>query len=127
MKAKFKAIIERVEYLRSLLKLNKSRFSDALGMKPQTYNNFIGQQASKPNAELILGCVEVYNASPEWLLTGRGPVFRDESEEYVPRSATHEEAEGRAVKILDAVEDFAHRLTGATELLRKGLPARKEG
>ena len=84
---KFGDIIERIEYLRTLLNLNKSRFSADIGMKPQTYNNFIGTQGSKPNVELIHGIVNRYGANPMWLLNGSGPIFLDEakSAEYLER------------------------------------------
>lgn len=84
---KFADIIERIEYLRNLLNLNKSRFSADIGMKPQTYNNFIGAQGSKPNVELIYGIVNRFGANPMWLLNGSGPIFLDEgkSAEYMER------------------------------------------
>lgn len=76
---KFEDIIERIEYVRKYLSLNKSRFSSGIGMKPQTYNNFIGSQGSKPNIELIRGIVNRYAVNPTWLLNGSGEVFTDEA------------------------------------------------
>lgn len=72
---KFSEIIERVERVRKRLALNKSRFSQSIGMRPQTYNNFVGSQGSKPNIELICGLINVYNVNPDWLLTGSGDIF----------------------------------------------------
>ncbi|MCZ6841819.1 MAG: helix-turn-helix transcriptional regulator [SAR324 cluster bacterium] len=72
---KFADIIERIEYVRKYLNLNKSRFSGEIGMKPQTYNNFIGAQGSKPNIELIHGIVNKFGVHPIWLLNGTGDVF----------------------------------------------------
>ncbi len=69
-------VIERIERLRKQLGLNKSRFSGSIGLKPQTYNNFIGKQASKPNIDLVLGLVTRYNVNPNWLLSGIGPVYQ---------------------------------------------------
>lgn len=88
---KFGDIIERIEYLRNLLNLNKSRFSAEIGMKPQTYNNFIGAQGSKPNVELIFGIVNRFGVNPMWLLNGAGPVFSDESKsaEFLGRSPAY--------------------------------------
>lgn len=76
---KFSEIIERVERVRKSLALNKSRFSRSFGMKPQTYNNFIGSQGSKPNIELICGVVKTHNVSPDWLLYGSGEIFTTHS------------------------------------------------
>ena len=74
---KFSEIIERVEYVRRRLSLNQSRFSASIGMKPQSYHNFIGPQGSKPNIELLLGMLNVYHVNPNWLLNGIGEVFLD--------------------------------------------------
>lgn len=101
---KFADIIERIEYLRNLLNLNKSRFSADIGMKPQTYNNFIGAQGSKPNVELIHGIVNRYGANPMWLLNGSGPIFLDESKsaELLGRGGF-----GAGLPRLDAVHEDA--------------------
>ena len=72
---KFSEIIERVEYVRGRLSMNKSQFSERIGMKPQTYNNFISAQGSKPNIELLLGMLNVYHVNPYWLLNGTGEIF----------------------------------------------------
>jgi|SRR5579863_6409300 transcriptional regulator with XRE-family HTH domain len=74
---KFSDIIERVEQLRIHLGLNKSRFSAEIGMKPQTYNNFIGSQGSKPNVELLHGIVTRFGVNPLWIFTGQGAMFLD--------------------------------------------------
>lgn len=80
-------IIQRIEYVRNYLGLNKSRFSTEIGLKPQTYNNFIGSQASKPSVELILGIVSRFGANPGWLLNGSGPVFSERRPELEARFA----------------------------------------
>ena len=76
---KFSEIIQRVEYVRSRLSMNKSKFCTAFGMKPQSYNNFIEPQGSKPNIELLLGMLNVYHVNPYWLLDGIGDVFLESS------------------------------------------------
>ena len=76
--AKFSDIIERVEYVRRAVGLNKSRFSAEIGMKPQTYNNFVGAQGSKPNIELVHGVASRFSVNPTWLLYGKGAVFLDQ-------------------------------------------------
>ena len=71
---KFPEIIERIEYVRRYLSLNKSQFCRRIGMTPQTYNNFIGQQASKPSVDLIFGVVNELHVNPMWLLNGIGAI-----------------------------------------------------
>lgn len=72
---KFADIIQRVEQLRGSLGLSKSRFARSMGLTPQTYNNFMGPQASKPSVKLIYGIVSAYNVTAMWLLNGSGPMF----------------------------------------------------
>lgn len=71
------AIIGRIEEIRHLLRLNKVQFSAKFGMRPQTYNNFIGSQGSKPNVELIIGTALLIPEAQRgafyvWLLHGDG-------------------------------------------------------
>ena len=66
-----KEIIERVEIVRKEKHLNKSQFSTTIGMKPQTYNNFVGAQGSKPSLVLVCGVIEQFGVNPWWLLFGR--------------------------------------------------------
>ena len=64
-------------------------------MKPQTYNNFIGAQGSKPNIELILGIVNRYGVNPNWLLNGAGEVFSEEAKlNYAVGGGPLQSAEG---------------------------------
>ncbi len=74
---KFADIIDRVEKIRHRLGLNKSRFVGAFDMTPQTYNNFIGSEGSKPNIELISGVVACFKVNPRWLLSGTGELFEE--------------------------------------------------
>ena len=72
---RFGDIIARIEEVRKAFNLNKSQFSANIGIKPQTYNNFIGTQKSKPNIKLIYGVVKWYRVNPHWLLYGMGEMF----------------------------------------------------
>ncbi len=71
------AIIARIENMRRDLRLSRVKFAAGFGMCPQTYNNFIGQQGSKPNMELLMGVVEAYRGHDRkgalaWILWGDG-------------------------------------------------------
>jgi transcriptional regulator with XRE-family HTH domain len=122
---KFPEIIERIEYTRTHLGLNKSRFSAEIGMKPQTYNNFIGSQGSKPNVELIYGIVSRFGVNPIWLFTGSGQMFMD-SRGGIPTATRGQVAETGAVSGYGAsdsasrlVEDLKQELMAIEPLLRK--------
>lgn len=88
-------IIDRVEEVRKALGLNKSQFSARISMKPQTYNNFIGAQGSKPNVELLVGIVRVFDVNPFWLLIGgdKGGMFIQHAFEIGKPDLTPEQIE----------------------------------
>lgn len=71
------SIIGRVEQVRAALHLHKSQFAARIGLKPQTYSNFVCKQASKPSVELLVGLVKVFDVNPLWLLLGNtdSPMF----------------------------------------------------
>lgn len=71
MKHNYHAVLERVEQVRIDHRLNKSRFSERIGIKPQTYNNFIGAQGSKPSVQLLMGVSDAFGVSMDWLCFGR--------------------------------------------------------
>lgn len=123
---KFHEIIERIEYVRTHLGLNKSRFSAEIGMKPQTYNNFIGAQGSKPNVELLYGIVTRFGVNPVWLFTGSGAVFMDNRGSPGPAGASGQVAEsavsmeyGGADSIPRLMENLKQELVAIEPLLRK--------
>jgi DNA-binding XRE family transcriptional regulator len=97
---KFTDIIDRIERFRVHVKLNKSQFSMRIGIKPQTYNNFIGAQGSKPSVELIHGIVTQFGVNPMWILTGNGSMHLDSPGRRVARAA-----EERAAKQPDRSEE----------------------
>jgi hypothetical protein len=120
---KFPDIIERIEYVRTHLGLNKSRFSSEIGMKPQTYNNFIGAQGSKPNVELLLGIVTRFGVNPVWLFTGTGPMFMDTRGSPGQAPTTHQVNEptvyGSGGPAGHVVDSLKAELASLEPLLRK--------
>ncbi len=83
----FTEIIARVENVRKELGLNKTKFSRQIGLKPQTYNNFVGSQGSKPNVALIKGVIDAFQVDSKWLLTGEGPIFEAQTVFPITRGA----------------------------------------
>lgn len=116
---KFGEIIERIEYVRNYLGLNKSRFSAEIGMKPQTYNNFIGAQGSKPNVELIYGIVTRFEVNPHWLLGGSGEMF-SEGQSPLPRGTGERVREGAAGQAKSqAVRELQEQLKGLEPVIKE--------
>ncbi len=82
---RFSEIIERIEQVRAYLGLNRSKFCRSIGMSPQTYNNFIGAQGTKPNIQLLHGVVTRFGVDPMWLFTGRGNMFLANADDRITR------------------------------------------
>lgn len=120
---RFSDIIERVERVRVSLKLNKSQFAKLVGLTPQTYNNFVGAQGSKPNVELLHGIVTQIGVNPLWVLTGKGAVFLGKPAESVsPLARIHRFQEELAESAgLPTGEEDPHRasLASLEPLLRR--------
>jgi DNA-binding XRE family transcriptional regulator len=134
---KFTDIIARAEEVRTKLGLNKSQFSHRIGMKPQTYNNFVGSQGSRPNMELFHGIVREFNVDPMWLLNGSGEPFVSAPTGYFPvhaqsmaprrmpaRFARRDVNLGALKHELDEV--LASPRAGATPMLRSGSRSNAE-
>jgi transcriptional regulator with XRE-family HTH domain len=108
---RFSDIIERVERVRMSLKLNKSQFAKLVGLTPQTYNNFVGAQGSKPNVELLHGIVTQVGVNPLWVLTGKGSIFMGKPADSVsPLARIHRMQEEVAESVSHhPAEDDPHR------------------
>ena len=119
---KFADIVERVEIVRNKSGLNKSQFASAMGMKPQTYSNFVGAQASKPSIELIHGVVRQFRADPQWLLNGTGPMYLGERQLDGNSGAVASHSSSRAAK----TASLPVSRMGHLELVREVITALEE-
>lgn len=124
-KPELAAIVERVEAVRRRCDLGKSAFCAAFSMAPQTYNNFIGAQGSKPNVELVLGVCQAYGVRADWLLWGREPVFAEGELPAPAEKARRREAfaawpEAQRLDMLERLE----ALEGRVDLLESVFPRR---
>lgn len=63
-------LIAQIENIRWSNRLNKAQFCVALGMSPQTYNNFTGKQNSKPNVALLIGLRKAFDVDLNALIDG---------------------------------------------------------
>lgn len=56
---------------------NKRAFANAVGVSPTVIENVVGVRQGKPSYEVIDKMCANANVSPEWLLTGNGPMLRE--------------------------------------------------
>lgn len=71
-------VVDRIESLRTSLKLKKRAFCEQIGFSEKTYGQMTGPRKSRPNLELISVITEKFGVSPAWLLMGAGPMYQGE-------------------------------------------------
>lgn len=116
---RFQDVIDRVETARKALGLTKTGFARGFGMKPQSYNNFVGQQGSKPSIDLIYGVVAAYRINPEWLLNGVGDIFLGEDHDMERKQSPFEGPEKGGVKLAPPIGRKEKRLRQVDRKLEK--------
>lgn len=60
---------------------NKRAFANAVGVVPTVVQNIVGKRQGKPSYDVIEKICANANISPEWLLTGNGPMLKPLSED----------------------------------------------
>lgn len=60
---------------------NKRAFANAVGVVPTVVQNIVGKRQGKPSYDVIEKICANANISPEWLLTGNGPMLKSLSED----------------------------------------------
>ncbi len=70
--SRFSAIID------GLYKGNKRAFAQAIGVSPTVVENVVGTRQGKPSYDVVNKICANANISPEWLLTGNGPMLRSD-------------------------------------------------
>ena len=75
-------VTRRIEEVRHVLGLNKSDFSQTVGMARQTYQTYVGPVKGRtlpaaPSCILLISVCKAHDVSAEWLLFGRGEIFNE--------------------------------------------------
>ena len=71
---------------------NVSAFCRAVDIKQPTMNTILGERQSKPSYDVLSNIVnaEALNISAQWLLTGKGEMFKSSSSKEEPAPITNE-------------------------------------
>ena len=77
----FLGVNDRILYLiDSKLGGNKKKFAERIGFAPQVVFNIVSGRKSKPSFDVLEAIISSFDEiSPEWLLTGKGAMLRDQS------------------------------------------------
>lgn len=65
--------------INSVYKGNQSAFAKAIGVTPTVIANVVGARQGKPSFDVISKICANANVSAEWLLTGKGPMLKNDA------------------------------------------------
>jgi phage repressor protein C with HTH and peptisase S24 domain len=75
----FGQLTERIEQVREGLGLSRLAFCRQIGFPYARYHHITGERRSKPSADLLQAVAAHTDVSPQWLLSGAGPVTRSQA------------------------------------------------
>ena len=123
----FLGVNDRILYLiDSQLGGNKKKFAERIGFAPQVVFNIVSGRKSKPSFDVLEAIISSFDEiSPEWLLTGKGAMLRDQSAPEVAPPPSEPAFPGFIEKIQDLSVKVG-RLEAENEHLRAAIEAKQK-
>ena len=122
----FLGVNDRILYLiDSQLGGNKKKFAERIGFAPQVVFNIVSGRKSKPSFDVLEAIISSFDEiSPEWLLTGKGAMLREQSAPEVAPPPSEPAFPGFIEKIQDLSVKVG-RLEAENEHLRAAIEAKQ--
>jgi hypothetical protein len=122
----FPSVNDRILYLiDSQLGGNKKKFAERIGFAPQVVFNIVSGRKSKPSFDVLEAIISSFDEiSPEWLLTGKGAMLREQSAPEVAPPPSEPAFPGLIEKIQDLSVKVG-RLEAENEHLRAVIEAKQ--
>jgi len=122
----FLGVNDRILYLiDSQLGGNKKKFAERIGFAPQVVFNIVSGRKSKPSFDVLEAIISSFDEiSPEWLLTGKGAMLREQSAPEVAPPPSEPAFPGFIEKIQDLSVKVG-RLEAENEHLRAVIEAKQ--
>ena len=122
----FLGVNDRILYLiDSKLGGNKKKFAERIGFAPQVVFNIVSGRKSKPSFDVLEAIISSFDEiSPEWLLTGKGAMLREQSAPEVAPPPSEPAFPGFIEKIQDLSVKVG-RLEAENEHLRTAIEAQQ--
>lgn len=122
----FLGVNDRILYLiDSQLGGNKKKFAERIGFAPQVVFNIVSGRKSKPSFDVLEAIISSFDEiSPEWLLTGKGAMLRDQSAPEVAPPPSEPAFPGLIEKIQELSVKVG-RLEAENEHLRAAIEAKQ--
>ena len=122
----FPSVNDRILYLiDNQLGGNKKKFAERIGFAPQVVFNIVSGRKSKPSFDVLEAIISSFDEiSPEWLLTGKGAMLRDQSAPEVAPPPSEPAFPGFIEKI-EELSVKVGRLEAENEHLRAAIEAKQ--
>ena len=122
----FLGVNDRILYLiDSQLGGNKKKFAERIGFAPQVVFNIVSGRKSKPSFDVLEAIISSFDEiSPEWLLTGKGAMLREQSAPEVAPPPSEPAFPGFIEKIQELSVKVG-RLEAENEHLRAAIEAKQ--
>lgn len=114
-------IVRRIEELQGISKLDKKSFAERLGISAATLSH-LSSGRNNPSLDLIISILENFNElSPDWLLFGRGEMYRVQKDGEGKQAETASEEKESRIKLLKMLMTEHYRTEmNLLDELRKG-------
>lgn len=122
----FLGVNDRILYLiDSQLGGNKKKFAERIGFAPQVVFNIVSGRKSKPSFDVLEAIISSFDEiSPEWLLTGKGAMLRDQSAPEVAPPPSEPAFPG-FIEEIKSLSVKVGRLEAENEHLRAAIEAKQ--
>ena len=122
----FLGVNDRILYLiDSQLGGNKKKFAERIGFAPQVVFNIVSGRKSKPSFDVLEAIISSFDEiSPEWLLTGKGAMLRDQSAPEVAPPPSEPAFPG-FIEEIKSLSVKVGRLEAENEHLRSAIEAKQ--
>lgn len=123
----FLGVNDRILYLiDSQLGGNKKKFAERIGFAPQVVFNIVSGRKSKPSFDVLEAIISSFDEiSPEWLLTGKGAMLRDQSAPEVAPPPSEPAFPG-FIEEIKSLSVKVGRLEAENEHLRAAIEAKQK-
>ena len=122
----FLGVNDRILYLiDSQLGGNKKKFAERIGFAPQVVFNIVSGRKSKPSFDVLEAIISSFDEiSPEWLLTGKGAMLREQSAPEVAPPPSEPAFPG-FIEEIKSLSVKVGRLEAENEHLRAAIEAKQ--
>lgn len=114
------------ELIKKLYNGNKRAFATTLGISPTVIENVVGKRRGKPSYDVIEKICANANISPEWLLTGKGNMLREQTEQTESSSTQTDVTPSQMLEEIKALSVKIGHLEAENKMLREQVQNKRQ-